>query len=542
MKIFTSKIFLALLFLFSMGYLKAQHAEDPITNVYKVGGSAEIFIAYSTAGNTFTKQGILDVPENLNDIVKEEDASQYKFMSIRRTASATGDFNGDGTDNVVTVRNSESGGIKITIPLIGEDLIMDGEREYVAEELNTMSYTRLRICTGNFDRDIEDEFVVCYGYPGEPLRVHIFETDEDLNIKLLEKYESITYCDHLFDISAGDMDGDGIDEIAVVRNEALPTENSTAVNPPIFISHYDIYVLKYDTLAKEIVVLSKTPPDYEVVNPQMPSGEDWWYSPNNMLINEMRIACGDLNLDGKDEMVVGWSNYYSHNRYWSWVYRYRYHDALFLNTFRLDPESIDIENVQNMHLGSTYFGERSFPASQDIALSLKCEQLDNLGRDEVLISGSSAFYVLGSTGSGMDLEVKSTVTGSGGYLNIGGNENFIVADLNPDTARLNFNKEVILLLSNQATLNQLNKVADVPLFSILTLDTISADTVVFASPGPAHDLPFGDDDIEISAMQSGDFDLKNADIYMIGTPEIIPVFKLQYPLVVLTHHRCILMC
>jgi Secretion system C-terminal sorting domain len=533
MKIFTSKFFLALIFfLFTITYLKAQHAEDPITNVYKVGGSAEIIVGYSTTGNAFTKQGILDIPESLNDIVKKEDASQFKFMSIRKTASATGDFNGDGADNVVTVRDSESGGIKITIPFIGEDLIMDGESVYVEEELNTMAYTRLRICTGNFDRDIEDEFVLCYGYPGEALRVYIFETDEDLNITLLDKYESITYYDHLFDIAAGDMDGDGIDEIAVLRNEGLPTENSTAVNPPIFISHYDIYVLEYDTLAKEIVALSKTTPDYEVVNPQMPSG-DWWYSPNNILINEMRISCGDLNLDGRDEMVVGWSNYYSHDRYWVFGYYYRYQDALFLNTFRLDPVSSDIENMQNMYLGSTYFGERSFPASQDITLSLKCEQLDNLGRPEVLISGSSALYVLGSAGSGMDLEVKSTVSGSGGYLNIGGNENIIVADLNPDTATLNFHKEVVLLLSDQSTLNQLNKVADEPLFEILTLDSISADTVAFASPGPPHDLPFGDLDIEVSAMQSGDFDLKNAAVYMIGTPEIIPVSRLQYPLVIL---------
>ena len=162
MKTSTYKISIALSFLISFVHLTGQVAEDPITNIYKVGGSSEIYIGYSTAGNSFTKQGVLDVPENLNDITKKEDAQQFKFMEIRKTATATGDFNGDGADDVVTIRNNISGGIKVVIPLIGEDLIMDGEMEYALEELNTMAYERLRIAAGNFDNDPQDEFAICY--------------------------------------------------------------------------------------------------------------------------------------------------------------------------------------------------------------------------------------------------------------------------------------------------------------------------------------------------------------------------------------------
>ncbi|MBN1132894.1 MAG: T9SS type A sorting domain-containing protein [Bacteroidales bacterium] len=159
--------------------------------------------------------------------------------------------------------------------------------------------------------------------------------------------------------------------------------------------------------------------------------------------------------------------------------------------------------------------------------------MDNFGRDEVLVNGASNFCVFGSGDEDMELEKKVEQPASGGYLNIEGTEAFLVADLNPDTATLNFNREVILLLSNKSPVDQLNKVADIPSFEILTIDTVSADTIAFLPPGEPHDLPFGDADIEISAMVTGDFDLANSDLYWIGIPEVIPVSDLQYPLVIL---------
>ncbi len=519
-------VFLSLL---PFGYLSGQVAEDPITNIYKVGGSSEIYIGYSTSGNVFTKQGVLDIPENLNDIIKKEDAYQYKYMPIRKTATARGDFNGDGADDIVTIRDNISGGIKITIPFIGEDLIVSGQSEFSLDELNTMPYERLRICSGNFDRDRQDEFAICYGAPGETIRLLIFETDSDLNITLLDSYNEIAYFDYNFDIAAGDTDGDGIDEIAMVKNESLPYESNSGVNPPIFISEYDLYIFKYDTLGNEIIKVNEAQ-NLKITNEQAPDG-DWW---GCNIINEMRIACGDLNIDGKDELIVAWSHYYSNYRKLIFFYYdYYYRDILFLNTFSLPGGSDEIENVQNLYVTCTSFGKRGGAANQHIALTLKCEQMDNMGRDEVLVNSAVCFCVLGSTGVGMELEKKVVKGASANYLNVSGTEAFVVADLNPDTANMNFNKEVVLLLSNVDHVNQLNKAADVPSFEILMPDTVSADILAFLPSGPPHDLPFGDNNIEISALVSGDFDLKNSDIYMIGTPEVIPVSELQFPLVIL---------
>ena len=237
---------------------------------------------------------------------------------------------------------------------------------------------------------------------------------------------------------------------------------------------------------------------------------DWWFY-DIQAINDMRIACGDLNIDGKDEIVVGWS----FNYIFAYVDGYGYTaDGTFLNTFGYKQESGEIENVQNMYLDVTNYVIVNWPASPHTAITLKCVQLDNLGRDEVLINGSSSLIVLGSTGIGMQLKEKDRIQGSEGrYINVKGNEAFVVADFDPDTATMNFNKEVLLLLSNLSPNYQLySATADVPAFDILRFDTISADTAGFADLSPIHDFPFGDADIEISAMAAGDFDLKNAAV------------------------------
>ncbi len=530
----TPKLIL-LIFIFlslSLSSLFSQVVNDPITNIYKVGGSSEVFVAYSTSGNSFTRQGVMDIDENLNAITKKEDALQFKFMDYRKNAAAKGDFNGDGADEVVCLRDNVSGGIKIAIPLIGQDLIMNGQKEYIIDDLNSLNYERLRVCSGNFDQDPQMEFVICYGAPTKTIGILLFETDSALNIKLVDSFKEIVYYDYNFDISAGDINGDGIDEIVLVKNKAGLTVSG---NPAVFKSTYDLNVLEYDPIKKSLEWNNKK--EDIILNNTAAGG---YY--NAGLINEMRVTCGDLNIDGKDEIVVGWSNYYCFGTSyhctlyvigcWEGHTNYYFRSTVFLNTFRLSQTS-EIENVQNTYVTHSDFGERNWVNGQQIALTLKCEQMDNLGRDEVLINGANRFCVLGSGDEGMGLRKKVDLAALGGNLNIRGTESFVVADLNPDTATMNFNKEVVLLLSDKNHEAQMGIPNDIPKFEILMIDTISADTIAFVPPVAAHDFPFNDQDIEISAFLTGDFDLKNTDVYFVGIPDVIPVSDIQQPLIIL---------
>jgi len=389
-----------LLFSLSLpGNLNAQVKDDPITNIYSVGGSAEIFMAYSTTGNSFAKQGILDVRESLNNIIKEEDAHQFMFFDLKKSASASGDFNGDGADEVVTIRNNISGGIKITIPHIGSDLLMDEGEEIGLPEGDALDFVRFRICTGNFDDDPQDEFAICYGAPEKKIRIALYETDENLKIRFIDWYKGNPCYDNNFDIAAGDIDGDRRDEIVLVKNDAALYEDNTSVNPPVFKSDYNLCILKYDTITDALINITEDEEGEQkyVLENTAPSGDDWWLG--HMAINEMRIACGDLNGDRIDEILVGWSNYYSNRRTkycsnyiwpicWGYSYHYYYADRLFLNTFSV-LENGKINTEENICLGGSDFGAKGITGGQNIALTLKCEQMDNIGRDEVLLNGSS---------------------------------------------------------------------------------------------------------------------------------------------------------
>lgn len=527
--------FSCLIFLFSV--LQGQYVGDPITNVYKIGGSAELFVSYSTSGNTFSKIGVLDVDEDLNSIENVEDATQQKFIPVNKTATASGDFNGDGKEEVVTICDNISGGIKITIPLVGEDLVMTGTKEYILEELNAMEYTRVRLIAGNFDDDRDDEFVICYGKPEETIRMVLLETDAELSISEVDTYKEIAYYDSFFDIAAGDLDADGMDEIVMVKNKAIPYETNTGVNPPDFTSEYDLYVVKYNLDEEELQGTLKSQ-DIALVN-QAPSGDRY----NDIYLTGMRVSCGDLDADGMDEIAVGWSNFYCYNSwhvcdFWlfgciSGHYEYRYYAMTFLNTFDISWSTNEIANSQNLYVTHTDFGSRGAVGGMNIGMTLLCENLDNIGRDEVLINSASTVCILGHDDGAMGLKKKAEIGGVGGCLNTGGTETFVVADLNPDTANLEFNKEIVMLLSDQNPANQLTRTNDVASFEIRVIDQITADEISFLEPGPAFAFPFDDENIEVASLNVADIDLKNTDVYRIGTPDVIPVSELQYPLVIL---------
>jgi hypothetical protein len=531
--------------------INAQLAIDPVKRVYKIGGSSEIFISHSDG--THARHGVLDISTALDNITGAEEP-QIRHLDRMKTASATGDFNGDGAGNVVTVTANDEGGIRISIPLIGDDLKISEIKEY---DLTEQIHTRVRIISGNFDGDQQDEFAICYDLPDGTMTIALFKTDSELNIEQLASFKGdisyifligagtggigagTSYYDSNFDIAAGDMDGDGIDEIVMVRNKRLPDWQN---NPKAFLSRYDLYILKYDPDAENLTIHKKS--ENLLTENKV---DATFYSNMTSVINEMRIACGDLNNDGRDEVVVGWSFYYSHYReeyctnYFmgictSHAWRYYFQNMTFLNTFKLSGDGFDqttfMENFQNISLPRNSMGTTKGTARQHIAMTLKCEQIHPPGRAVVLVNCAEWIHVFRKDGNDMLQKIVKVEPLSGHHLNIQGNEAFAVADLNPDTAALDFTKEVIMLQSDRTPRQQLDiRYNGKTSMAIASMGGIHADII---KTGPALDLPFiSAENIEVSTFLAGDFDLSDAEVFFVGTPVITLVENLLQPIVIL---------
>ncbi|SHI65582.1 Por secretion system C-terminal sorting domain-containing protein [Tangfeifania diversioriginum] len=521
--------------LFAGGILKAQVAVDPIQKTYKIGGSSELFKIWTTNTLTISGDAVLDVDTSLNKITNLDGSGALtKYLDRKKTACAVGDFDGDGDDDVVTVvNNSEE--IWIRIPLIGDDLKIKGAREF---NLNVKEndYTRMRMIAGNFDGDPQDEFAICYYYDYGTIEpwLRLFKTDSALNIQEIAALQPGDGR-KMADIAAGDTDGDGMDEIVVVTNKAIPTRKEGS-EYPIFISTYDLNILK--------LVNGQLTGNKKECKPQN-YGADYgsYYPDRGSVINEMRIACGDLNNDGKDEVFVGWSFYYCHNRFeecasWNFLgnctkteWRNEFSNRTYLNAFKINGNSF--ENWFNIEPGLAFgFEQRNTSSDQHIAMTLKCEPLENLGRDVILINDHHFIYAFWLDGNSQ-LKARTLAPSIGYHLNLQGNEVFTVADLNPDPANLNFNKEVIMLQSDKSAPEQLNaRYNGLVRMGIATIDQITTENITFKPTGPALTFSSGES-FEVPCFVAGDFDCNDAEVYIVKPPFRKKVEDLQQPIVIL---------
>jgi len=535
----------AIICLLLSGLLNAQVAIDPIKKAYKIGGSSEIFISYTTSEKTNSRHQVLDVSDKLDGITSIEQPFQTGFLERRKNVSVTGDFNGDGASDIITLNNiinnnyPNEGTIWIRRPVMGDDLKITGKNEITDLNIFEKDYTRIRMIAGNFDGDPQDEFAICYDKKNALVVILVLKLISNKYFERIAYFqENVSYYDKNFDIAAGDIDGDGIDEIVMVRNKALPTRKSDS-NPTILMSKYELRYFKYDPNPSSFYELTQWKKDYNLENI---IGD--YYPDQGSTIPEMRIVCGDLNNDGKDEVAVGWTMYYCYSRSdtcitkvgstcVAWAYKNKWTNTTFLNLF--NPNGDNLNNFYNFKGYVNDYGDAipNFNFAH-IGLTLKCEPLDNTGRDVLMYNTGEDIWIDQMADNGTWLPSANIKPSSGYHLNLQGNEVFTVADLNPDAAKLNFNKEVIILQSNISPKDQLNaryngKVS----MAIASIESISANrNIKFKSTGPA--LPFSSgDNFEVSGFVAGDFDLNDADVYNVGTPTILRVEDFKQPLVIL---------
>ncbi len=133
--------------------------------------------------------------------------SYTKFGSKDWAGITAGDFDGDGKDEFVAVRNSD-----------GNIYMFEFKNNKIVLKASYTNYGSASkwagISAGDFNGDGKDEFVAVRNFNGQ---IIVLEYKNN-KISPLASYERFGSNSQWADITAGDFDGNGVDEFAAVRN------------------------------------------------------------------------------------------------------------------------------------------------------------------------------------------------------------------------------------------------------------------------------------------------------------------------------------
>jgi hypothetical protein len=200
--------------------------------------------------------------------------------------AATGRFNEDQYDDVVSIWSNGSG-INIMLPQFDSTKAMwtNSIKDSIDEDVqDDRIYTR----TGNFDDDEFDEFVVAWLDAEDSVHIRLYDTDADLrpiltaevcDEKLVPK--SI-YCQVRYFIETGDLNADGTDELILLAVQSAYTGASV----PTTVKIYDVMDGVFTSKAQTVIDVPKLPAQYAL--------RDYL----------MAAVCGNFKTDDKEEMVL----------------------------------------------------------------------------------------------------------------------------------------------------------------------------------------------------------------------------------------------
>jgi len=425
MKRFVFGVFLV----FAVGNLLAQNKQDPLQGHYNVGGSDEIALFWrnSNEGN-IAKHQIFDYYGNSGQYFIDSAAhgvysgdlgtSDNGHYIATPYGTITGDFNSDGYDNIVAAWEASDSSILIVVPknINKSSLTWNDENALKLTDVlypNPNSYAthRFKLIKGFFDGDPEPEFALAFWNKDGNIEIRVFDVDPNTLMPLEKASIADVFNDPalnnpgIYDIAAGDFDGDGRDEIVLV-NYTERDDNDWNISTKI----YD-YVENNGSFT---LVPKASKDDFYTSN-------DFFDSYHH--INDLLVATGDFKDNTLDEFVVDFVLYRNDSE--------TYNKMLpAYVTMNLDTIKSDLNNLKDIFqtLGNS-----------TIAINLATGDINNDGKDEIVINGDGRLRIY-------DIDTTLSIQGytSGDY---GSNDrirpNLMLADLDASTTDSLWNPEII---------------------------------------------------------------------------------------------------
>ena len=226
----------------------------------------------------------------------------------------------------------------------------------------------VRMASGYLDGNPQKDIVIAYNLPDNTqlIKIRLFKLDSATAVPAeMTSIQDDTLPSNLgaqtiFDIAAGDFDGDGLDEICVVKNEGL---QSTFMHTPAYVS-LGLKAYDFDWTSKVFVPKGSRDDTWEVTTD---------ITKNPVSVDQVVLTAGDFNGDGRSEAVFGFSLYCSPGP-----------EAFYIQPFSLSGNlmsfSVNFGNFLNIE-NSGSLGNTS--------MSFASGDIDRDGRDELVCAGTS---------------------------------------------------------------------------------------------------------------------------------------------------------
>lgn len=486
---------------------------DPLARNRILGKSSELMTIKSTDNEYY--QILYDYSGGLYFVYGENQGNTdgYDQMDI-----ISGDFNGDYHDDIVSVYEGTDQSINLKITHFNPNypsylhwqnstyLHFPAETFY---KLDFVSPALLSLVSGNFDEDLQDEFILAFwDQKTENIKMIFYETDENLKLNEIctefgPTLNPALRRDAMFEIACGNFDSDPQQEIVILLT--YPTEGTQALEVQLYDCSKNCEI-QYKT---KTTLFNK--PEHQAH------------------MERLSLAVGNLNSNPYDEIVVGfqrmiyrWESYLDIlKKKWKIYVRTRSYVLPFEVKPDLSAFVIRQEPLKQYDNEVKYSDGHSEPKDVHYAGKPICVTTGDLntdGRDEILFDAVNNLRVYSCDEALKMSEVGPLRTTVANLYRDASRRNVIVADLDANTQSKRWYPEIIIAdWGNSSNQRRFRVIVPTIENGIITNKTENTLNISYKLD---HQ----------TAMVAGDF---NGDGIKLGTPTYYKVKDVTQPIIVL---------
>ena len=379
---------IAVLYLLSgIAFGQNQAKQDPFFGHRKLGSSDELSLIWHSGSNIHLKHQIYTYGSNNGASRLDSSAvaidTNTAVSGRKRIDAVTGDFTGSGLDNIVFAEEGVNNSIKIIVPEIEKNTLnWTGEKVFTLPNVlfsNPLNYkaVRFRLIKGYFDESQTPEIAVAYWNKDATVQITVLKIDPStlmpsVMATISDVYlDSTSYSSGIYDIAAGDFNGNGRDEIVLVTySSSNSSSNSWNISAKIydFVNNNGTYSIVPKVNKSDFFTSSNFFDPYHTVN-------------------EIDIAAGNFNSKTiADQFVVD----FVLQRSGSETYDYLLPASV---TTGLDTINV---NYNNLHEVRQTLGTSIMP------INIKTGDITHNGNDEIVTYAGGAISIF-SVGDTMNL-------------------------------------------------------------------------------------------------------------------------------------------